>query len=156
MAKIISIILFLFILGSSKAQNTADYTTNLNHIALSVTDVNQAANFYKKILNLKEITNRTEVEGIRWFSFGEEKELHLISTLKGKVITNRAVHFALSTSDFDAFLQKLKSFNIEYSDWPGTKGKIQIRADGARQVYFQDPDGYWIEMNSIENSGTKS
>jgi lactoylglutathione lyase len=27
--------------------------------------------------------------------------------------------------------------------------KINIRADGVKQIFFQDPDGYWIEVNSI-------
>ena len=38
---------------------------------------------------------------------------------------------------------------ITYSDWPGTPGKINVRADGIKQVFFQDPDGYWIEVNSV-------
>ena len=39
--------------------------------------------------------------------------------------------------------------NIEYSDFPGNLNKINIRPDGITQVFFQDPDGYWIEVNSI-------
>ncbi|HZV69551.1 MAG TPA: hypothetical protein VFG10_08405 [Saprospiraceae bacterium] len=38
---------------------------------------------------------------------------------------------------------------ITYSDWPGVKHKVNIRADGIKQIFFQDPDGYWIEVNSI-------
>ncbi len=38
---------------------------------------------------------------------------------------------------------------IAYSDWPGTPNKVNIRADGMKQVFFQDPDGYWIEVNSV-------
>ena len=37
---------------------------------------------------------------------------------------------------------------LVYSDWPGTPHKINIRADGIKQVFFQDGDGYWIEVNS--------
>jgi hypothetical protein len=34
--------------------------------------------FYQGLFDLQEITNRTEVEGVRWLSLGEGKELHLI------------------------------------------------------------------------------
>ena len=39
---------------------------------------------------------------------------------------------------------------VNYSDWIGEiLNKINIRADGIKQVYFQDPNGYWIEVNSV-------
>jgi hypothetical protein len=88
--------------------------------------------------------------GIRWFSLSEGKELHLISVIKEEVRVNKAVHFALKTPDFDRFVTKLVSLNIPYSDWPGASNKITNRADGIRQIFFQDPDGYWIEVNSVE------
>jgi catechol 2,3-dioxygenase-like lactoylglutathione lyase family enzyme len=117
-------------------------------LALSVKDLNRSADFYKNVLNLQEITNKSRREGIRWFSLGEGKELHLISILKETVTINKAVHLALATDDFDAFVKRLNSMNITYSDWDGTPHKVSDRADGIRQVYFQDPDGYWIEVNS--------
>jgi len=131
------------------AQDNASFNFTFNHLALSVTELDRSVDFYSKVLNLKEITNRTKMEGIRWFSLGEGKELHLISILKEKVAINKAVHFAVSTSDFDSFIKRLDKLNIAYSDWPGTPHKINIRADGIKQVYFQDPDGYWIEVNSV-------
>ena len=80
---------------------------------------------------------------------GEGKELHLISILKENVTINKALHFALTTSNFDAFIKALDNMKISYSDWPGTPQKINIRADGIKQIYFQDPDGNWIEINSV-------
>ena len=101
-------------------------------------------------LGLQEITNKTKIEGIRWFSFGEGKELHLISILKEPVTINKAVHFTLSTSNFDSFIKRLEEKHITYSDWPGVINKVTMRADGIQQVYFQDPNGYWIEVNSVQ------
>ena len=43
----------------------------------------------------------------------------------------------------------LDKMKIIYSDWPGNSNKINIRADGIKQIFFQDPDGYWIEVNSL-------
>ena len=121
----------------------------LNHLALSVKDLNTSIGFYKELFDLQEITNRTEIEGIRWLSLGEGKELHLISVVKDSISINKAVHFAFTTQDFDVFFTKLQNMKLDYSDWPGNSGKINIRADGVKQIYFQDPDGYWLEIKSV-------
>jgi len=131
------------------AQDNTTFQLTLNHVALSVIDVNRSAEFYGGVLKFQEITNKTKVDGIRWFSMGEGKELHLISTIKENVTVNRAVHLAMTTPNFESFVQVLETKNVPYSDWPGTPNKINIRADGIKQIFFQDPDGYWIEVNSV-------
>ena len=135
--------------GILQAQEVSSFNLTFNHLALSVKDVDRSAEFYKKVLKLNEITNKTKIEGIRWLSMGEGKELHLISILKEEVTINKALHFALTTSNFDSFVKTLDEMNISYSDWPGTPQKINIRADGIKQIYFHDPDGNWIEINSV-------
>ena len=149
MKKIPFILIALSFTCFVQGQDITSFNFTFNHLALSVKDVGRSADFYKKVLNLNEITNRTKMEGIRWFSIGEGKELHLISIVKDNVTVNKAVHLALTTSNFDRFIKTLEGANITYSDWPGTPNKINIRADGIKQIYFQDPDGYWIEVNSV-------
>ena len=141
--------LFLLMSGGLYAQDTASFNFTLNHLALSVKDVDRSAGFYKTTLGLKEITNRTQMEGIRWFSLGEGKELHLISTVKENVVVNKAIHLAVTTPQFDAFVSLLQKMKIKYYDWLGVVGKVNVRADGIKQVFLQDPDGYWIEVNSV-------
>jgi lactoylglutathione lyase len=144
--------LFVFALASSgllRAQDTTSPGFTFNHLALSVKDVDRSAEFYKRVLRLQEITNRTKIQGIRWFSLGEGKELHLISILKEPVVVNKAIHPALTTLNFDAFVKMLDASNIMYSDWPGVAHTVNKRADGVQQIFFQDPDGYWIEVNSV-------
>ena len=140
----------LLLFNPSKKPDQPEIT--FNHVALSVKNADRSGAFYSEIIHLEEITNRTEVPGIRWFSLGEGKELHLISILDDPVQTNKAIHFALTTNDFDGFLKRLKESGVTYSDWPGTTNKVNIRADGIRQVFFQDPDGNWIEMNSTASN----
>ena len=144
-----SIILLIAVISFGMLQGQETNTFTFNHVALSVKDLDHSANFYKEVLQLQEITNRTETDGIRWFSFGEGKELHLVSVLKEPVTINKAVHFALTTSYFDDFIETLKKAHIKFSDWPGNDGKITLRADGIYQIYIQDPDGYWIEVNIV-------
>lgn len=149
MRKISFFIIALSFICFVKGQDSTSFNLTFNHLALSVVDIDRSVDFYKNVLNLSEITNRTKTEGVRWFSLGEGKELHLISIVKEKVTINKAVHIALTTSDFDHFVMKLKRENIIYSDWPGTPNKINIRPDGIKQIFFQDPNGYWIEVNSV-------
>jgi catechol 2,3-dioxygenase-like lactoylglutathione lyase family enzyme len=123
-------------------------TFSFNHIALSVTDVDKSISFYQKVLQLKEIKNTASNSKTRWLSLGEGKQLHLIPRPDAEIKTNKAVHFALSTVDIDSFVVHLKELKIDYSDWIGSQNKDYVRKDGIKQVYFQDPNGYWIEINN--------
>ena len=131
-----------------KAQDSITFDFTFNHMALSVTNLDSSVSFYEKVFQLKEISNRSKIEGIRWLSLTEGKELHLISIIKEKVTANKALHLAFTTQNFDAFVSRLDAMHISFSDWPGTPHAITKRADGVKQVYFQDPDGYWIEVNN--------
>lgn len=83
MKKSITLLIAVVCFGMLHAQETNPFT--INHIALPVKDLEKSAYFYKEVLQLKEITNRTKTDGIRWFSFGEGKELHLVSILKSRL-----------------------------------------------------------------------
>ena len=131
------------------AQDTS-FNFSVNHLALSVKDVNRSAEFYMKVLKLPEIVNRSKIEGVRWFLLGDGRELHLISVIKETVTINKALHLGLSTASFDNFMKYFKELKIPYSDWPGKPNTVNIRADGVKQIFFQDPDGNWIEINSVK------
>lgn len=120
----------------------------INHIALSVQDVDESIEFYQKVLQLKEIENTASNSKTRWLSLGEGKQLHLIPRPGAEIKINKAVHLALATSDVKSFVEHLLSLDIDYSDWLDTPNKDYIRNDGILQVYFQDPNGYWIEVNN--------
>ncbi|MAN28277.1 MULTISPECIES: VOC family protein [Mesonia] len=123
------------------------FAFSFNHIALSVKNVNESFQFYQKVFQFKEIENTASNSKTRWLSIHEGKQLHLIPRPTAEIKTNKAVHFALATSTLAAFIIHLKKLNIDYSDWINSPDKDYIRKDGIRQVYFQDPDGYWIEVN---------
>jgi lactoylglutathione lyase len=150
MKKIRLLLIVLSFTGLLQAQDSISYKFSVNHLAISVKEVNRSAEFYMKVLKLPEITNRSKIEGVRWFVLGDGRELHLISVIKEKVMTNKALHLGLSTTNFDAFMKNFIALKIPYSDWPGKPDTVNIRADGIKQIFFQDPDGYWLEVNSVE------
>jgi catechol 2,3-dioxygenase-like lactoylglutathione lyase family enzyme len=122
-------------------------TYSFNHIALSVKDVNKSVEFYQNVLQLAEIKNTASDSKTRWLSLNEGKELHLIPRPNFEIRINKAVHFALSTSDLDSLIIHLRELKIDFSDWLDIPNQVYIRQDGIKQIYFQDPNGYWIEVN---------
>ncbi|MFH5833199.1 VOC family protein [Halalkalibaculum sp. DA384] len=138
--------LFIFSLGvtSSRAQ---EYTATFEHQAIVVSDLDKSAEFYQEVLGLQEVENKTEKPTRRWFSMGEHLELHLLLE-EEMVSVNKYLHMALAVSNFDNFIQNLRDKKIPFYNWEGDPNKIKLRPDGVRQVYLQDPDGYWIEINS--------
>ncbi|WPR70906.1 VOC family protein [Flavobacterium sp. NG2] len=121
---------------------------SFNHLALSVKDVNESVEFYQKLFKLEEIKNTASDSKTRWLSLNEGKQLHLIPHPNSEIKINKAVHFALSTSDLDSLIDNLNNLKIEFSDWNDVPNKIYVRKDGIKQIYFQDPNGYWIEINN--------
>lgn len=121
---------------------------SFNHVAISVKDVDESVTFYQKVLQLQEIPNTASNSKTRWMSFEDGRQLHLIPLPLAEIKLNKAVHFALDTTDMDAFTKQLTRLGIEFSDWLDNPNKIHIRKDGIKQIYFQDPNGYWIEVNN--------
>ena len=56
---------------------------------------------------------------------------------------------AFTAKNFDEFINHLKNKNINSQTGKGDENKIQIRNDGYKQIFFQDPQGYWIEVNNV-------
>ncbi|GIZ08253.1 VOC family protein [Flavobacterium sp. UMI-01] len=121
---------------------------SFNHVALSVKDVEESVLFYQNVFNIPEIKNTASNSKTRWLAFGDNKQLHLIPRPNEEIKITKAVHFALATPDIDLFVKHLTHLQIKYSDWMDVPNKMYLRDDGIKQVYFQDPNGYWIEVNN--------
>lgn len=120
----------------------------LDHLALSVEDVDNSVEFYQRVFGLREILNPNQASATRWLVFEGGRELHLIPRPGAQIMTTQAVHFALVTTDIHAFVTHLQEQGVVYYDWHGSQGRIHERADGVLQVYFKDPDDYWVEVNN--------
>jgi lactoylglutathione lyase len=120
----------------------------LHHVSVNVQDVDANASFYATVPGLQEIPNRVGKSHIRWFTIDGFRTFHLIG---GDLEPDRSRPFstyvALATRDFEAALTRLEQHGVTYVSLAGQPKDITIRADGVRQIYFQDPDEHWIVIN---------
>ena len=148
------IYLFLLLISCSYAtygqEKTKTMKFSVDHYAINVTDLDRSVNFYQSVFGIEEIYNGTELDHIKWFRLGDRQELHIISVEKVELQIPKGVHLALTTANLSLFIQHLATLDIPYYDWPGKKGAVSIRPDNVEQIYIQDPDGYWIEINDGE------
>jgi lactoylglutathione lyase len=123
-------------------------TPIISHIALKVTNLERSTVFYRDTLGLQPIDEPFKIGMHSWFALGAHCQLHLISG--GSKIPSFHIdhHLALSTTDLDLFIANLQKDDVAFFDAFKIQGKIHVRPDGIRQVFFQDPDGYWLEMNN--------
>lgn len=119
----------------------------LNHIALYVKDLKQSTAFYKDIIGLDTIPEPFHDGKHTWFSIGPKSHLHLIEGATGHSTLPKNTHLCFTVPSVESFVLALDRHKVPYEDWPGNKHSITKRVDGVKQVYFQDPDGYWIEVN---------
>jgi lactoylglutathione lyase len=50
----------------------------------------------------------------------------------------------------EAFTKLLTQNKIGFEDVAGKKNAITTRVDGVKQIWLQDPDGYWLEINDAK------
>ena len=121
--------------------------TTLNHIALNVVDLEKSTAFYKEVLNLKMIPEPFHDGLHTWFSIGDNAQLHLIQRATDTIAHDKNTHLCFSVKSMDDFVATLDQYNIDRINWTGDSREPTLRVDGVKQIYFRDPDGYWIEVN---------
>jgi lactoylglutathione lyase len=135
-------ILFITASFATKAQEA-----RLNHIALHVHDLAKSSLFYTKTIGLDTIPEPFHDGRHTWLSIGPKSHLHLIAGAGPAVERDKNTHLCFTVPSVDAFAARLKTASIPFEDVQGNPGKILTRVDGVKQIYFRDPDGYWIEIN---------
>lgn len=121
----------------------------LDHIALLVRDLDESARFYTEVLGIAEVPNPMGGTHIRWFEFAGGQRFHMQAGDLSAVHVEKGTHFAFTVADFDAALRHFAAVGAAYSDFKGTSGAVNVRPDGMRAVFLNDPNGYWIEVNDF-------
>jgi lactoylglutathione lyase len=138
------------LLAFSKASYAQPHTTRLNHVALYVYDLKKAADFYEHIVNLDSIPEPFHDGKHVWLHIGPQAALHLIQGAASVTTHDKNSHLCFSVPSVDAFIERLNKAHIPYEDWPGKPMSVTKRVDGVKQIYFTDPDGYWVEINDAK------
>lgn len=145
--------------GAKQAQSTQT-APEFDHVALEVRDIAKSADFYQRVLGLPVIADPFNDAQHVFLRLGSHSQLHLVKKAAAASAQPRATantveraraldgfHFAVRVADVQAFAARLDRMKIAFSDTNDQPHKISKRPDGVSQIYFQDPDGYWIEVN---------
>ena len=140
---------FLFLSGPVVFCQTFNF--QFDHQSLAVTKLQETGDFYAKVLGLEEIPHPENDPRFRWFRVHGNSQLHLIGKETISYPKDKSIHLCLATPNLDAFIAHLKKHQIDFYDWPGKKNAVTLRKDGVHQIYMQDPDGYWVEVNNASH-----
>jgi lactoylglutathione lyase len=121
-----------------------------NHAAFYVVDLKISADFYRDVVGLKEIPEPFRDGRHAWFEIGPGIALHVISGAAAPLPKEKRNHLCLSVPSMAAFTARLEKHQVAYEDLAGKKSAVTRRPDGVHQIYFQDPDGNWIEINDAK------
>ena len=153
MKRIIYCLSFLIItMGSIHSSVVAQVNQKpvLNHIALYVFDLKKSTEFYRDVLQLDEIPEPFKDGKHTWFKLGEYSQFHLIEGAKQVISHEKSSHLCFSVKSLEEFITLLDKRKIDRVNMKGDSRKPTVRPDGVSQIYFQDPDGYWLEVNDAK------
>jgi len=143
-----TILLTAFILpGFCQAQTATDVAPIVDHIAICVRDLKKSTAFYTEVMHLQKVPNPFADTLHQWYSLGNHVKLHAI---QGNCSYKHDIteHLCFAVGSVKEFAKRLDELHIPYGNWKGDSKEPTLRPDGVLQLYFQDPDGYWIEINS--------
>ena len=121
--------------------------TLLNHIALHVSNLQKSSLFYEQIVQLDTVPEPFHDGNHTWLKVSDVSKLHLIGKAAIDSVHDKNSHLCFSVPSVDEFIGRLVAAHIPYENWAGAKTSVTKRVDGVQQIYFQDPDGYWVEIN---------
>lgn len=114
----------------------------LNHTIVHVTDQDASAAFYTELLGLPAAT--------RFGPFLVVEVANNVSLDLREVagpVTSQHYAFLVSEEDFDQIFGRIQARGLTYWADPAGREPGQInRDDGGRGVYWEDPDGHFLEI----------
>ena len=118
----------------------------INHVALVVSNLEEACKFYEEELGLEAIPAFLFDYPTAFFKFNEEQQLHLTEwdddySFRG--------HICVQVDDINAIFWRMKELGvIDIKPW----GKVRQLPDGAIQMFVRDPSGNLVELSSAPDA----
>lgn len=144
---ILYVITGICLLGNPLRSYSQTNKGSFNHIALSVLDLKKSASFYREVLQLDTLPEPFKIGKHVWLEIAPGFSLHLVADATELKEHSRNTHICFSVASMDEFVDRLGKFGITYYNVQSEASKVGTRVDGVKQLYIQDPDGYWIEVN---------
>lgn len=119
----------------------------LDHVSLLVRDIGISTQFYVDVFGWPIVRTSGDPVTGQWLGIGGSDTLHLNQGDMGGIQVTKDNHLAVRIDGFDDFLARLRGLGVTYYDWPGKPSAVGQHPAGFRQVYIQDPNGYWVEIN---------
>jgi|CXWL01.1.fsa_nt_gi lactoylglutathione lyase len=146
------IILFIFFVAGYHASNGQSVKKPpINHTAIYVINVKASITFYQNIIGLDAIPEPFHDGKHAWFPTGPGISMHIIQGASVKKEYYKNNHTCFSVESVEVFTNWLRKNNISREDRDCAKMTITIRPDGVKQIWLQDPDGYWVEINHAKD-----
>ncbi len=139
---------FLFFAVFSTLKTTAQISPSIDHSTVYVVDLQKSSDFYKNVMLLKEIPEPFHDGKHVWLRTGPHSQLHIVLGAKAIVEHDINIHMAFNVPSLQKFTEHLDQMHIKYGNWKGDSKSPELRPDGVKQIYFQDPDNNWIEVNT--------
>lgn len=140
---VLSCCLFVgFAFGQQKSMKS-----HINHTAIYVVDIARSGNFYSNMIGLDTVPEPFHDGKHIWYKTAEHTMLHVIQGADQKKEYYKNQHTCFTVPNFNAFVENLLKLNWAFEDVNGNKNKITTRVDGVHQIWLQDPDNYWVEIN---------
>lgn len=126
--------------GTKAAQQPAPVALgrSMNHVSLSVADVNRSADFYSRVLGL-EIISRPANGGLN-MGLGSESFLGLYQLNNPGTMHHLCI--GVDNYDADALAAKLQEHGLSAN----ISRDPANRTSGGDQLYFRDPDGISVQL----------
>ena len=137
----------LFTLGNCRLA-MAQPDTSVNHVALYVFDLQKSVDFYKNVLGLQQLPEPFKDGKHVWLRMGPHSQLHIIQGAAKVEPHDKNSHLAFSVKDLKKFMARLDNTGVRYGSWTSDEKRTTARPDGVEQVYLQDPDNFWVEVNN--------
>ena len=128
------------------AQTAPKLNVDFDHTTVYVTDINKSAAFYESVLGLEKTPEPFHDGKHIWYRIGPHSQLHVVAGATQSAQHDIGQHVAFRVASLADFRKHLDQLQVKYRPYDGST-KFTPRPDGVNQVYFQDPDGYWIEVN---------
>jgi len=122
--------------------------SKFTYVGIRVTNLQRSIDFYTKVLGMK-VKGRGKVDQTKGETVGLESEkdgfsLELNFYEKDSPFNTKYVvgegldHLAFNVDNLDEALEEARK--------AGYKIILEMRADGGRWAYIEDPDGIWVEL----------